>query len=105
MRKLNLPYTVASNGLEALESYSTNSGEFCCVLMGKSTHSFVGLQSNLVCSDISMPVMDGLESTRRIREHEQTRQLAPATIIALTGLASASARQEAFASGKKGNQQ
>ena len=47
-----------------------------------------------------MPVMDGLTATREIRAIE--RDLPPgsaATIIALTGLASANAQQEAFASG------
>jgi CheY-like chemotaxis protein len=46
-----------------------------------------------------MPVMDGFESTRHIREFERQEGLQAATIIALTGLASASAQQEAFASG------
>ena len=46
-----------------------------------------------------MPVMDGLESTRSIREFEQQHKLPPALIIALTGLASAGTQQEAFASG------
>lgn len=46
-----------------------------------------------------MPVMDGLESTRQIRAYEKQKQLKPAFIIALTGLASAKTQQEAFASG------
>lgn len=46
-----------------------------------------------------MPVMDGLESTRRIRAHEKPNALAPSFIIALTGLASAKTQQDAFASG------
>ncbi|KAI7058664.1 hypothetical protein KC327_g15775 [Hortaea werneckii] len=55
-----------------------------------------------------MPVMDGLESTRRIRGHERTLQAqyeargekyTSATIIALTGLASTQAQQDAFSSG------
>lgn len=46
-----------------------------------------------------MPVMDGLEATRSIREFEQQRKLPPTMVIALTGLASAGAQQEAFASG------
>jgi CheY-like chemotaxis protein len=43
--------------------------------------------------------MDGLTSTRLIRGYEKSHKLKPATIIMLTGLASASVRQEANASG------
>jgi CheY-like chemotaxis protein len=46
-----------------------------------------------------MPVMNGMESARAIRKLEGECGQKPATIIALTGLASASARQEAFSSG------
>ncbi|KAK7950870.1 uncharacterized protein PG986_006598 [Apiospora aurea] len=43
--------------------------------------------------------MDGLESTRRIREFEHTKAHRPATVIALTGLASEDVQREAYASG------
>lgn len=46
-----------------------------------------------------MPVMDGLEATRRIREFEHTQQLPRSLIVALTGMASAKVQQEAFGSG------
>lgn len=46
-----------------------------------------------------MPVMDGMMATRVIRRHEQESSLTPTQIIALTGLASAEAQQEAFSSG------
>lgn len=46
-----------------------------------------------------MPVMDGLEATQRIRAHEQANGILPATVIALTGLASASVQREATAKG------
>ena len=49
--------------------------------------------------DISMPVMNGMDSARGIRKLEKERGQKPAMIIALTGLASASVRQEAFSSG------
>jgi CheY-like chemotaxis protein len=49
--------------------------------------------------DISMPVMDGMTSTRLIREYEMDNNLTPSHIIALTGLTSASAKLEAWTSG------
>ncbi|KAJ0419510.1 hypothetical protein BJY00DRAFT_153744 [Aspergillus carlsbadensis] len=85
MKKAKFPHFTACNGLEALEVYKAHSREIQVILM-----------------DISMPVMDGLESTREIRLFEKLQRndpLKPATIIALSGLGSASVRQEAFNSG------
>ena len=46
-----------------------------------------------------MPVMDGMSATRAIREFEKEHGLPRAYVVALTGLASASARLEAWSSG------
>ena len=56
-------------------------------------------QFTFVLMDISMPVMDGLESTRRIRAFERDHGLKKAVIIALTGLASAEAQRDALDAG------
>ncbi|KAF1841778.1 uncharacterized protein K460DRAFT_173295 [Cucurbitaria berberidis CBS 394.84] len=82
MKKKKLPFKEAKDGLQALETYKESDGKFDVILM-----------------DISMPVMDGMTSTRLIREHESDLNLKPVHIIALTGLTSASARLEAWTSG------
>ena len=46
-----------------------------------------------------MPVMNGMDSAREIRKLERERGQKPAIIIALTGLASARIRHEAFSNG------
>ena len=48
---------------------------------------------------MSMPVLDGMSATRAIREHERTNDVPRCCIIALTGLASSSAKLEAWSSG------
>lgn len=82
MGKLKCSSQVVTNGLEAVEAFKTMLGDKKCVLM-----------------DISMPVMDGLEATRRIRSFESSNKLEPAVIIALTGLGSQETQQAAFSSG------
>lgn len=59
---------------------------------------------DIIFMDLSMPVMDGFDATRKIREIEAERQAStnetkPAHIVALTGLASKQDEELAFSAG------
>ncbi|KAF3807899.1 Hybrid signal transduction histidine kinase A [Colletotrichum gloeosporioides] len=82
MKKLGHRYATAMNGKQAVEAFKKSEGRIKCVFM-----------------DISMPVMDGFEATREIRVFETRKNIPRCQVFALTGLASASAQEEAFASG------
>ncbi|KAK5093405.1 hypothetical protein LTR70_004765 [Exophiala xenobiotica] len=84
MKKIKLPYAEAINGLDAFTKFKeAKEAPFDFVLM-----------------DLQMPVMDGLESTRKIREYErQSQSKKPATIIAITGVGSESVRKECMDAG------
>ncbi|KAE8354610.1 hypothetical protein BDV28DRAFT_78503 [Aspergillus coremiiformis] len=82
MRKIGCSYETASNGLAALEKYKACAGRFDYVLM-----------------DISMPIMDGIVASSKIREYEEQHFLARSAIMAVTGVASSAMQQQAFAAG------
>lgn len=73
----------AENGAEVLEMYKEKT-------------------SDVVLMDISMPVLDGLEATRCIREFEKKNNLKPTPIIALTANAFESDRKSCFDAGMNG---
>ncbi|KAI5195386.1 hypothetical protein AUEXF2481DRAFT_33967 [Aureobasidium subglaciale EXF-2481] len=82
MKKLGYTSETAINGLEAYEKFKANP-RFTTILM-----------------DISMPIMNGFESSRAIRDHEALQpNMKAARIIALTGLGSEASKQEAKMSG------
>ncbi|KAK5723056.1 hypothetical protein LTR17_014017 [Elasticomyces elasticus] len=66
---------------------------------GTDTSNTLSEKPQVILMDISMPVLNGFEATRLIRAFELQNGLVPAHIIALTGLGSADAQQEAFSSG------
>lgn len=95
MKKAKFQYTPASDGLEALNAYKAAAD----AILSPSSPTPTRPIFDFILMDLSMPIMDGLTSTREIRKVEKERRLKPAKIFALTGLASASAQEEAFASG------
>lgn len=70
-QKRSLPHEIATNGLEAVNVYRNAQDRYDVILM-----------------DVQMPIMDGLEATRQIREYEKKNGITPALILALTGLTS-----------------
>ncbi|KAF2211177.1 hypothetical protein CERZMDRAFT_60251 [Cercospora zeae-maydis SCOH1-5] len=89
MKRCNFTYREAENGQEALDVGTVSS-----ISTNASSRSKPA-PFDFVLMDISMPVMDGMEATRRIREFERENGLKKSTVIALTGLASEKAREEA----------
>lgn len=67
------PYALAANGEEAIRLW-------------KDHHP------DVILMDVSMPVMDGLEATRRIRHMERVADMPPVAIIAVTAHDTASGR-------------
>ncbi|KAF2667288.1 hypothetical protein BT63DRAFT_456590 [Microthyrium microscopicum] len=82
MNNKGYPHMEAFDGQDALNKFKDSPRPFDVVLM-----------------DTSMPIMDGNTATREIRTYEQTSDRKRAMIVAVTGLASTSARMDAISSG------
>lgn len=82
LERLGFQVDVASNGREALECLGDNHAGYDVILM-----------------DCEMPVMDGYQATREIREWEQSNGQQPTPIIALTANTMPNTESECIASG------
>lgn len=78
--KLHLTADFAANGQEALEMIQDQ-------------------RYDLILMDCEMPVMDGFEATRRIRQHEREKRLPAVPIVALTAHVLREHRERSLASG------
>ncbi len=80
LRKLGLQAAVVENGLQAVSYVQAHPVQ-------------------LILMDCEMPIMDGYEATRRIRQLEQTRQRPACIILALTAHAMPYHRESCLAAG------
>jgi CheY-like chemotaxis protein len=88
-KRQNLRYAEATNGLEAFQTFKS-----------EATSSSPPVRPfDFILMDLSMPVMDGLTSTRHIRQFESKNGLPKSHIVALTGLASAQDQKDAHEAG------
>ncbi len=80
VRKLDVDLAFAENGVEAVEKWKE-------------------MRPDILFMDISMPIMDGKEATRRIREIEASEGAARTLIVALTAHALSGDDKEILAAG------
>lgn len=73
------------NGFEAFQIYKS--------------YRLTGKNINVILMDLQMPVMDGIQSTIKIREFEKEHSLSPVTIIALTAFVTDQDRYDCFNAG------
>lgn len=104
LKKKGYPFEKATNGLEAFQAVERRSEAFDIILMGMFFLSFFSplylfLSQTNERTDLQMPIMSGIESTRAIRTLERQRRRKGSLIIALTGLATANDQLEAFEGG------
>ena len=85
VRRTKHPFAAASDGKEALDQY----------VEAASGPNSADNRFMTIFLDLSMPVMDGFEAARRIREFEKEHQITPpAKIVALTGMGNQSNAQK-----------
>ena len=80
LRKLGLDVAVVEDGLQAVDAFRSN-------------------RPDLVLLDCQMPVMDGLEAARRMRDHEAALDWPRTPVVALTANAFDADRAQSLAAG------
>lgn len=82
LKNLDLEWDTALNGVQALEKLSTNNGLYSIVFM-----------------DCEMPIMDGIECTKQIKEKEKYGELKHVTVIGLSGHNTEKEKKKCLSSG------
>ncbi len=82
LKKMGASYTLATNGEEALHCYREQPQAFDLILM-----------------DCEMPIMDGYQATREIRQFEQNNSIEPIAIIAASAHALDEHLEQSMAAG------
>lgn len=93
MRKEKHTYEQAENGQEALDSYKASSG------VEPASGDEERKPFDFICMDIGMPVMNGIQCTKAIREYERQHNLKPTYIVACTAWGDSQTQREAEEAG------
>jgi CheY-like chemotaxis protein len=92
MRREKHTYEQSENGQEALETFKASNGAGASENKARQPFDFVLM-------DIGMPVMNGIQCTKAIREHERKHNLTPTYIVACTAWGDGQTQREAKEAG------